>query len=72
MDFRLGYEKSKHFDYRKFLDESKYRAVLFRPAPHNTTGKQDFSSVITNMENKEGYPQAICITEDSSGYMKNT
>lgn len=72
LEFCLDYDKAKTYNYDKLYFEPKYRAVLFGPLPHSTSGKEDFSSVITKMENTVGYPQIIRISESDSGHLKIT
>ena len=72
LEFCLSYKEAKTLNYRKFYFEPKYRAVLFGPVPHSTTGKGDYSSVITEMESREGYPQVIRIAESDRGHLKIT
>ena len=72
LEFCLDYEKAKNYEYRKLQYAPKYRAVLFGPVPHSTSGKEDFSSVITNMEQTAGYPQVIRITESNGIHLKIT
>ena len=66
LEFCLDYEKAKKLNYRKFQYEPKYRAVLFGPVPHSSSGKEDFSSVITNMEQTQGYPKVIRIASNGT------
>ena len=69
-EFCLDYEGSKRFDYRKLRYAPNYRVVMFGPLPHSTSGKNDNSSVINEMRNKEGYPRVI--TLESSNELKIT
>lgn len=72
LDFYIGYEKAKTFDYKKFQFQPKYRAVLFGPVPHCSIGKGKNSSVINKMESEEGYPQVIRIKEAGGSRLKIT
>lgn len=58
-EFCLDYLDSKTFNYKKLQYCPKYRLVMFGPVPHSSTGKHDSSSVIAEMENKEGYPRIL-------------
>ncbi|MCL2767182.1 MAG: hypothetical protein FWE49_00400 [Synergistaceae bacterium] len=51
-EFHLDYETIKRYDYRKFEYASKYAAILFGPVSHSTSGKGDYSSTITSIEDK--------------------
>lgn len=64
-EFCLDYNDSKTFNYKKLQYEPKYRVVLVGPIPHSSVGKNDSSSVIAEMQNKEGYPR-IEILNDSN------
>lgn len=67
---KMGFDKSRfefHLDYDEMknmrIDNYKYKdcycAILVGPMPHSGVGKGDFSSMITAMENGEGYPSII-------------
>ena len=57
LEFCLNYEASKTFNYKKLYFNPSYSVVLFGAVPHSSTGKGNSSSVIAEMENKEGYPR---------------
>ena len=61
-EFCLDYEECIKFNYRKLRYSPNYRVVLFGPLPHSTSGKNDSSSVINEMKNKEGYPRVITLS----------
>lgn len=50
IDFHLGYEAAKNFNYRKLRYASNYRVVLTGPMPHSTSGTGESGSVIIEME----------------------
>lgn len=56
-EFCLDYKDAKTYPYKKLQYDTNYRAVLFGPVPHSSTGKKDSSSVIAEMREKEGYPR---------------
>lgn len=56
-EFCLDYDKAKTYQYNKLRYNPNYRLVLFGPVPHSSTGKNDSTSVIAEMENHEGYPR---------------
>lgn len=67
IEFALGYERIKHYQFSKLRDSLVYRAVLVGPMPHSTSGKGDASSAITEMEHHPDiYPQVIRLL-DASG-----
>lgn len=56
----LDYSESKTYDYKKLRYEPlKYSAVLFGAVPHSSTGKNCSGSVISELQNKEGYPRTV-------------
>ena len=58
-EFHLGYDEAKMFDGRKMQWNPAYSLILVGPMPHSGTSKGDASSVITALENTEGYPPVI-------------
>lgn len=64
-EFHLGYEEAKSFDSRKMLWNAAYSLILVGPMPHSGTSKGDASSVITALENTEGYPPVIRLGTNS-------
>ncbi len=64
-EFHLGYEEAKSFDGRKMQWNPAYSLVLVGPMPHSGTSKGDSSSVITALENTEGYPPVIRLGTNS-------
>ena len=83
---KMGFDKSRfefHLDYDEMknmrIDSYKYKdcycAILAGPMPHSGTGKGDFTSIITALENEEGYPHVIRMGENGlkitkSGFKK--
>lgn len=83
---KMGFDKSRfefHLDYDEMknmrIDNYKYKdcycAILAGPMPHSGTGKGDFTSIITALENEEGYPPVIRMGENGlkitkSGFKK--
>lgn len=54
----LDYNESKTYDYKKLRYEPyKYSAVLFGAVPHSSTGKNCSGSVVSELQNQEGYPR---------------
>ncbi|WP_288684212.1 hypothetical protein [uncultured Eubacterium sp.] len=62
-EFYLDYNDGKTFNYKKMQYSPNYRVVLFGPVPHSSVGKNDSSSVITEMKNKEGYPRVVTLND---------
>lgn len=58
-EFCLDYEKAQKFEYRKLQYAPSYRAIMFGAVPHSSTGKGVSSSVIAEMESKDGYPRVV-------------
>lgn len=52
----------KTYNYKKLQYNPKYRLVLVGPMPHSTAGKGNNSSTITNLENSDGYPRVVRLT----------
>ena len=65
-EFCLDYSKAQKFEYSKLSYNPSYRVVMFGPIPHSSTGKLDSSSVIAEMETKDGYPKVIRLTAGNS------
>jgi hypothetical protein len=63
IELHLGYEEAKKYDFRKLQYNSLYRLILFGPVPHSMTGKGDYSSIITFLENNDGYPKVVRLTD---------
>ena len=64
-EFHLGYDEAKMFDGRKMQWNPAYSLILVGPMPHSGTSKGDASSVITALENTEGYPPVIRLGTNS-------
>lgn len=64
-EFCLDYNDSKTFNYKKLQYAPNYRVVMVGPIPHSSVGKNNSSSVIAEMKNKEGYPR-VEILNDSN------
>lgn len=64
-EFCLDYNDSKTFNYKKLQYTPNYRVVMVGPIPHSSVGKNNNSSVIAEMKNKEGYPR-VEILNDSN------
>lgn len=69
-EFCLDYDKAKTFQYKKLRYNPDYRAVIFGPVPHSSSGKNNSGSVIAEMQNHEGYPLVEVLV--GSGALKIT
>lgn len=65
-EFCLDYGRTKTFQYKKLRYNPDYRVVIFGAVPHSSTGKNDSSSVITEMKNQEGYPRVEVLRGNNS------
>ena len=65
-EFCLDYDKAKTFQYSKLRYNPNYRVVMFGPVPHSSTGKNDSSSVIAEMKNREGYPRVEVLSGNNA------
>lgn len=63
LEMWLGYNDNKKTDFRKLQYNPNYRLILFGPLPHSGIGKEDNSSIITNMENSDGYTKIARLTD---------
>lgn len=59
LEFWLDYDDAKTFDFRKTQWSPEYTAILVGPMPHSGTSKGDYSSVISALEQQDGYPPVI-------------
>ena len=58
-EFYLDYDDGKKFDPRTIQWNPAYSLVMVGPMPHSGIGKGDFGSVISAMEQSEGYPPVV-------------
>lgn len=64
-EFCLDYNDSKTFNYKKLQYAPNYRVVMVGPIPHSSVGKNNSSSVIAEMKNKEGYPRVETLNDSN-------
>lgn len=55
----LDYEKPKTYNFKKMQWDPNYCAVLVGPMPHSGSAKGDNGSIISALENEDGYPPVI-------------
>ena len=58
----LDYNEAEKYQYKKMHYNPNYRLVLFGPVPHSTKGNSGSSSILSEMENEEGYPKVVRLT----------
>lgn len=58
-EFCLDYDKAKNFSYTKMQYSSNYCLVMIGAVPHRVKNKGCFSSIISKMEQQEGYPPIV-------------
>lgn len=59
LELHLDYEKVKSYPFKEIQYNPTYRLILFGPVPHSGEGKKEYSSIITQIENTDGYPKVI-------------
>lgn len=64
VELQLGYEEAKTMTFDKYRYKPEYRLLLFGPVPHSGTAKGKSSSIITELEGRDGYPKIIRLTDD--------
>src|SRR5690625_2612258 len=55
----LDYKEAEKYQYKKMQYNPNYRLVLFGPVPHSTKGNNGSISILSELENEEGYPKVI-------------
>jgi len=70
-EFHLDYDEAASINMSKHLFNPYCSAILCGPMPHSGVGKGDDSSIITHMENAEGFPNATRVVS-SKGELKIT
>lgn len=63
IELHLEYENAKNYSFNKIQYNPNYRLILFGPVPHSGKGKQDKSSIITQIETTDGYPKVIRLAD---------
>ena len=63
LELYLDYNDAKKLDFRKMQWDPTYSAILVGPMPHSGVSKGDFGSVISALENTEGYPPVVKMGE---------
>lgn len=60
-EFYLNYDDAKNFDFRKTQWSSQYSCILVGEMPHSGKIKGNYRSIISALENQEGYPPVVRI-----------
>lgn len=63
IELHIGYDEAKTYPFKKIQYNPNYRLILFGPVPHSGKGKQDSSSIITEIEATDGYPKVIRLSD---------
>ena len=58
-EFYLDFKDAKKFDFRVIQWNPTYSAIMVGPMGHSGISKGEYSSVITAIENEEGYPPVV-------------
>lgn len=66
VEISLGYDNAKSYNYKKLRYNPNYRLVIFGAVPHSSTGKNKNGSVISEMQNEEGYPRVEVLSSNKS------
>ena len=56
-EFHPDYQKLEKYNYRNLQYNPNYSVILFGPVPHKTSGTSNYSSIISSLENTEGFPR---------------
>lgn len=70
--FCLDYDEAKTFQYKKMQYSPKYAAILIGAVPHSTKDKGSFSSIISALEQQEGYPPVIRVGSNNLKITKSS
>lgn len=55
----LEYEDAKRFNFKKTQYAPSYSLIMAGPIPHSGVDKGDYSSILSSIENEQGYPPLI-------------
>ena len=71
-EFYLEYDDGKAFNFKKAQWSDIYSAILVGQMPHSGTAKEEYSSVITALENEPGYPPVVRLGESRMKISKSS
>jgi hypothetical protein len=63
LEIVTDYEGIKKYKFNHIQYNPNYRLILFGPSPHSGVSKENDSSIITTIENKDGYPKIKRLTD---------
>lgn len=63
IELHLGYEEAKNYQFGGIQYNPNYRLILFGAMPHSGKGKEERSSIITQIEDTDGYPKVIRLSD---------
>ena len=72
IELHLGYKEARNFSFRNIRYNPNYHLILFGPVPHSGEGKQENSSIITQIENDDGYLKVVRLTDGHGLKMTKT
>ncbi|MGI6614078.1 MAG: hypothetical protein ACOX3M_06910 [Saccharofermentanales bacterium] len=58
----LDYEKIARYDFSQHQYKTDVRLILFGPTPHSGVSRGSYESIISNIENSDGYPKTVRLT----------
>ncbi len=58
-EFYLEYRDAEKFNFHKMQWQPSYSVILVGPMPHSGLSKGDFGSIISALENEDGYPPVV-------------
>ena len=61
----IGYDKLQKYHYKNLRYNNNYRLILIGAMPHSAEGKAHFSSIISMLENTDGYAKVIRLCSNS-------
>lgn len=59
LEFCLDYDEASRYDFKKTYYQPKYSLIIVGPMHHSGYEKGQFGSVISAIENTEGYPPVV-------------
>ncbi len=60
------YNNLKNYNFSRFQYNTSVRLIFVGPMPHSTKDKGEYSSIITKMEQEEGYPKIVRLVSEGS------
>lgn len=59
VDMVLDYDDIKTYRWNNIQFSEKYSDIIFGACPHSVVGKGDYNSIISRMEQEEGWPNVV-------------